>query len=366
MPASQEFSDHELLTRFEGLVDEAKASNTRELDMLRRDVTALKQRGSRPPGGHGPISGGAPLLAADQNLRTWLANPGGQKSVFTATVAFSPESKTQPISGVGGTIVPALPLTGPMQPALRLIEVLPQVGVEGGAAVQYARESSFTPSAAVVPEGGTKPATDMTFTQTLATILTFATVTRVSLQSLNDVPSLMAWLDTRLAYAVMLAAENQFLNAPAPDGLLASAGALSAAFTPSTTAPLDFIGSAISQLQSAGFSPDAVIMAGSDVNTMRLAKETTGGFIWASPDSQIGTSKVWGIPLIISPSIAPKTWLAGAFSQSCVLFMRQVMTLEISYEDRDNFILNLATIRAEERGALAIPNPGGLIKGTFA
>jgi HK97 family phage major capsid protein len=216
----------------------------------------------------------------------------------------------------------------------------------------------------IVAEGATKPTTDLGFAQTLASIITIATVTRVSIQSLNDVPSLQTWIDQRLSHAVMLSAEDHFLNAAAPDGLLASAGTLSAAFTPGTGATtLDEIGAACSQLAAAGYTPDAAIMNGGDANKMRLLKDSQGRYLWASPDSGVGARTVWSVPLIISPAIAPGTWLVGAFAQSCILFVRQAMTIEFSFEDQDNFIRNLCTLRAEERCALAIAVPGGLLKG---
>ena len=68
--------------------------------------------------------------------------------------------------------------------------------------------------------------------------------------------------------------------------------------------------------------------------------------------------------LVISPSLAPGTFLVGAFGESAILFDRQTMTIDISYENEDDFVKNLATIRAELRSALAIPVPAGLVTGT--
>ena len=64
--------------------------------------------------------------------------------------------------------------------------------------------------------------------------------------------------------------------------------------------------------------------------------------------------------------MAAGTFLVGAFRQSCVLFVRQLLTVEISYENEDDFVRNLATVRAEERIGSAVPVPAGLIKGAFA
>jgi len=76
-------------------------------------------------------------------------------------------------------------------------------------------------------------------------------------------------------------------------------------------------------------------------------------------------ASVWSTPLVISPSMPPGSFLVGAFGQSCVLFTRQLLIVEIAYENEDDFIRNLACFRAEERIALSIPVPAGLVKGTF-
>jgi HK97 family phage major capsid protein len=102
-----------------------------------------------------------------------------------------------------------------------------------------------------------------------------------------------------------------------------------------------------------------------DVTNARLAKNTLGNYIWATPDSPIGTASMWNVPLVESPSIAAKTFLVGAFSESTILFDRQVMTIEISYENEDDFIHNLACFRAEMRFALGVPLTTGLLKGTL-
>jgi hypothetical protein len=56
---------------------------------------------------------------------------------------------------------------------------------------------------------------------------------------------------------------------------------------------------------------------------------------------------------------------SGAFQQSTVLFDPQLLTLEISYENEDDFVRNLACFQAELRFALAVHLPAGVPRGTF-
>jgi HK97 family phage major capsid protein len=137
-------------------------------------------------------------------------------------------------------------------------------------------------------------------------------------------------------------------------------------FAPATGATaLDTIAGAIGQLQAAGYSVDGLVMNGADAARMRLLKNANEDYLWARPTSTLGTSAVWSLPLVISPSMAAGSFLVGAFSQASVVYSRQMLTVNIAYENEDDFLRNLACFRAEERLALAIPVPTGLVKGTL-
>jgi HK97 family phage major capsid protein len=74
---------------------------------------------------------------------------------------------------------------------------------------------------------------------------------------------------------------------------------------------------------------------------------------------------MWGVPVVISPSMTTGQFLVGAFSQATILFDRDVLRVDLSFENEDDFVRNMCTIRAEARMALAIPVPVGLVKGAF-
>jgi hypothetical protein len=87
-------------------------------------------------------------------------------------------------------------------------------------------------------------------------------------------------------------------------GLMAAAQPISAGYLPATLTALDAVAAAIGQLQTAGYTPDGVVMNGLDVSNARLLKATTNEYLWPDPDSPVGTTTIWGVPLVISPSMA--------------------------------------------------------------
>ena len=52
--------------------------------------------------------------------------------------------------------------------------------------------------------------------------------------------------------------------------------------------------------------------------------------------------------------------------QSGTIYQRENVTVDFSYEDRDNFIKNLVTIRAEMREVFVIERPNAIIRGTYS
>jgi HK97 family phage major capsid protein len=229
-------------------------------------------------------------------------------------------------------------------------------------AVIFTKETGYTPGADLVPEGTTKPGTTMTFANQTLTVQTVATIAKSSLQSLNDTPMLMNWIDARLSYAVLLRQEQYLLN-DATNGLLVLAPAMAAA--PAGSTGLDAIALAIGHLTALGFSPDGIVLNPANVVNMRLLKDSQGRYLWSSPDGRLGTNAMWTLPVVESPSMPLGSFLVGAFSESTILFDRQILIVEISYENEDDFIHNLACFRAEMRFALGVPLVNGLAKGTL-
>jgi HK97 family phage major capsid protein len=66
-----------------------------------------------------------------------------------------------------------------------------------------------------------------------------------------------------------------------------------------------------------------------------------------------------------SNSLEPGEFLVGGFRAAAQIFDRMDIEILVSSEDRDNFIKNMLTVRAEERVALAVKRPQALVYGTY-
>jgi hypothetical protein len=70
------------------------------------------------------------------------------------------------------------------------------------------------------------------------------------------------------------------------------------------------------------------------------------------------------MPVVISPSVAEGKFLLGSFSEGSALFDREAMNVQISFENGDDFVKNMCTLRGELRSALAAPVLGAFLQGT--
>jgi hypothetical protein len=57
--------------------------------------------------------------------------------------------------------------------------------------------------------------------------------------------------------------------------------------------------------------------------------------------------------------MAPGSFIVGLFAQSTILFLREVLTIEIAFQNEDDFVRNLICLRGELRSGLAVPVPAG-------
>ncbi len=113
------------------------------------------------------------------------------------------------------------------------------------------------------------------------------------------------------------------------------------------------------------YPPSGIVLHPIDWAGITLVKDANGNYLIANPQSTV-SQMLWSLPVVPSMSMPQGQFLAGAFQLAAQLFDREQANIAISFEDRDNFVKNAVTIRAEERLALAVYRPEAFVKGTFS
>lgn len=242
---------------------------------------------------------------------------------------------------------------------------IPSIAVSTNA-VESIREEDWTNAAAETAQGNQKPESTIEFEKVSVPIRTVAHWLKVSNQLLADAPAIAAYIDTRARDGLAQRIEGQLMNG---NGLgenlkgLAAAGNFTA-FTPTAGANLvESINKAKYALWAIGNAPDTVFVNPADWSAMELERETAGGgqYLYGAPGTNAGTSP-FGVQVVMSNAVQQGKFLIGAIASSAVIFNRSGVAVELGYVN-DDFTRNLVTIRVEERLALSVDRPSGLLYG---
>jgi HK97 family phage major capsid protein len=255
------------------------------------------------------------------------------------------------------------------QPHLPLVmrDLIPVVPLTTGNSVEYLVETWNYAADYQVLEGDKKAQGDVTYVEKTASAKTIAWFVKVSRQMLQDAPYFAATVDNQLLYGIAKKEDHEILwgdnTAGHLNGIMPQAPALPAAVLPNMTTALDSVAAAIAYLASMGYTPTGIVLNPLDWAAAQIMKNTQGVYLLGGPPTSYAASTLWGLPVVTTMSMTQGNILVGAFPPNCNLFDREAANVEISYENEDDFVRNLATIRAEERIALAVYRPQAFVKG---
>jgi HK97 family phage major capsid protein len=278
-------------------------------------------------------------------------------------------------TGQNQPLVPSDRLTGIIKNPDRVLtirDVLP-VGRTASNLIEFTKENVFTDNAgpqydSPAFENVTKPESGITFTLENAPVVTLAHWIPVSRQVLDDSPQLESYVNSRLLFGLKLEEEDQLLNG---SGLSGNIGGLlkSGNFTAYNRAvtgdtKLDTLRRAITQAQLSEFMADTIVLNPADWEEIELLKATDNQYVWSNPVAMAGP-QIWGKRVIPTNSIASGTFLVGAMAMGAQVWDRMDAAVQISFEDGNNFVKNMATLLAEERLALTVYRPAAFVSGSF-
>lgn len=245
--------------------------------------------------------------------------------------------------------------------------------------VRFMKETSYTQGADMTDEGSDKPEATFVLEEVDVAIRKAAVFTKVTDETLEDYSQIRPYIDQRLAFMVRSKIDDQLLNgsgtAPNIAGLLGTSGVQTAEMSSNTAVKFaEAIMNAITKVRVTGqFEPDAIVIHPNDYQKLRLATDGNtqyygGGFF----EGQYGKEytdpgRLWGLRIVqttaiseidlATPGASNKGPIVGAFNLGGAVFYRNGLSIESTNTDQDDFIMNLTTIRVEQRLALAIYRP---------
>lgn len=253
------------------------------------------------------------------------------------------------------------------EPDVLMRDIVP-VGSTSSANIEFAEEDVFTNAAAVVAEGAVKPESNITYKASSAPVVTIAHWLPASKQILDDVPQLQSLIDVRLREGLVRAEDQQLLSGNGLTGnikgFLAHATAYDPTGIPGAPLNVDHVRWAKLQVRKALYPATAVVLNPEDWARIELSKDLQGSYLHAVVTTG-AEPRLWGMRVKESDAIPVGKFLVGAFALAAQIWDREQANVAVSTEDRDNFVRNMVTIRAEERIGLAVYRPKAFVYGTF-
>ena len=334
---------------------------------LEARMLEIEQKQSLPPGGGDDPevkSMGHQVIESDA-LKAYVEAGKGRSGVRIPVKAV-----TSSPTSAGAAVAPhRLPGILPL-PTLRLtIRDLLAPGTTGSNAVEYVRESGFTNNAAPVSEApARKPESDLTFEAVTTGVKTIAHFIKATKQILDDFAQLQSYIDGRLEYGLALKEETQLLKGSGVGnnlhGILPQASAYVPAFSVPFQTSIDQLRLAMLQAELAEFPASGIVLNPIDWARIELMKDGDQRYLFALPQG-VATKGLWGRPVVDTQAMDVADFLVGAFRLGAQIFDRQQSTVEIAYQNEDDFVRNMVTIRNEERLAFALYRPEAFVHGTF-
>lgn len=277
------------------------------------------------------------------------------------------------LTGAGATSAGALTApdyTGLVADPLRRTLTVRQIvtnGTTSSDAVEFVRVTSETNAAAPVAEatstatGGTKPESAMALERVTETVKTIAHWIPATKRALSDAGQLRTMIDSFLRYGLEEELEDQMLTGAGTGenftGITATVGVQTQAWD---TDLLTTTRKARTLVQTVGKDrPNAYVLNPADWERLDLTQDNEARYFFGGP-MQVGTPRLWGLPVVESEGLTAGTGLVGNFRQA-VLWDREEASITVSDSHSDFFVRNLVAILGELRAAFGVLRPKSFV-----
>lgn len=274
--------------------------------------------------------------------------------------------------GTSGVIMPERvgPIVNLAQRRLFLRDLLYRDNKTTTNQVYFVKELTFVNAAnPQAGEGSLKAETTNTFTTTSLPVQTISHWLNISRQAMEDAPTLADYIRTKLLYGLRFKEEQEALAGDGTGnhltGLITQAAAFNTGLLGTSFNKMDVLRTALEQVELADEVPAGFfVLNPTDWAKIELSKSTQGEYLVGSPGGTASAPSLWGKPVIVSTAILPNTFLAGS-SESAELIDRMDAIVEVSFENQDNFVRNVATLLCEERTVLVTYRPNAFVSGSL-
>jgi len=270
------------------------------------------------------------------------------------------------INGMGATAPLATAALPTLETTLALVDMINWAPVTSQL-VPLLRESAYEIMADLVAEGAAKPESNIEFETVDLKISVAAHWIKISKQFLDDMPTLAAYIEGRLAYGVRLKLEALVINGTGPDtgfdGLLKVGNSIALVPTAGDTA-IDTINRAKSRAYASGVPPQCILLNPEAWGAIERLKGDDGHYIFGSPGAMV-QPVLWGLPVVLTAAMPVTKHWTGNITIGTAGFVRQDVAIELSTEDGDNFTKNLVTVRGEMRAAFGVQIPDAQVSGNL-
>jgi len=323
---------------------------------------------------------GNALISSDE-YRSIVPKSRQKRSIYVETNILPSQLARAAYTGSGDGLtgydrVPGIVELGQQQPTVADLFMQAQTD---SPTIRFMKETTYTNGADTVLEGDDKPEAGFALEEVDVSVRKVAVWTKITDETLEDFAQVRPYVDQRLSFMVRSKIDDQLLNgsgtAPNIAGLLGTSGVQTAEMSSNTAVKLaEAIMNAITKVRVTGqFEPDAIVMHPNDYQKLRLATDGNtqyygGGFFEGQYGKEYSDpGRLWGLRLVqttaiseidlATPAAGNKGPIVGAFKLGGAVFYRNGLAIESTNTDQDDFLMNLTTIRVEQRLALAIYRP---------
>lgn len=251
----------------------------------------------------------------------------------------------------------------------RIRDLLP-VGTTSASSVTYVYESAIADNTDITAEGQEYFQNDVDLALATATVRKITNYVICSDELLDDLPGFLSYISARLPSKLKVKEDTQLLSGSGTginiSGLTTNATAYSDNLADANVTRIDVLVDAARQVRGYEYEATAMVIHPADATIIKLTKDSTGNYIYPWIFMPNGQMVLDGVPVIVTTAMTSGQFLVGDFRRGAQVFDRKQMSLEISYENEDNFIKGMVTIRVSERLALAIYRSHAFIYGSFA